>query len=356
MIRRYCFIICFIAAALLSGCKNATESEDPVTFPKSDLTRPGKFIALTSDKNGNEDIWIVQVDSTGILEQSNYIYPANPYNLTSLNSSPDRCPNWSSDGRILVFTRETGNVQELWAFFFTETGLIDPSVTSNPRLLFSSEGNLDNNASFSPDRNYMVFERRYDNDTIPGIGGGDTRDLYIGNISGSGNNFAVTNIRPVKTTPRVDEFNPKWSPLISIRRVLYDNISPYFMSDRDLRLIDPLDTTYDVGYYSAGRSGYAAWQPGCTRIAYESDYGNSGYYKLVVHRYPTENYSPVDLVQASGESNRYPSWQPNGEYITYVKYITPVKGKIYTIIGTGGTQQFLLPSEFDNYNNTYPAW
>jgi len=356
MIRQYIIYISFIAAILLTGCKEITESDPENPPPASDLTRPGKFIAFTSDKNGNEDIWIAQVNSTGILEQSNFVFPTNPYNLTSGNASADRIPNWSSDGRILVFTRESGSVQELWAFFFTETGFIDPGVTSNPRVLFSSEGNLDNNASFSPDGNYMVFDRRYDNDTIPGIGDGDTRDLYTGNISGSGNNFAVTNIRPIKTSPRVDEFNPKWSPIISIRRVVYDNISPYFISDRDIRIIDPLDSTYDIGYYSPGSSGYAAWQPACTRIAFETNFENSGYYKLVVHRYPTENYTPVNLVQAGGESNRYPSWQPNGEYIAYVKYITAAKGIIYTTIGTGGTQQFLLPSEFDNYNNTYPSW
>jgi Tol biopolymer transport system component len=355
MIRYYSFIL-LLTAVLLTGCKEVTESDPEDPPPASDLTRPGKFIAFTSDKNGNEDIWIAQVNSTGILEQSNYIFPTNPYNLTSLNTSPDRNPNWSSDGRILVFTRESGNVQELWAFFFTVNGGIDPAVTSNPRVLFSSEGNHDNNASFSPDGNYMVFDRRYDNDSIPGIGGGDTRDMYIGNISGSGNSYAVTNIRPVKTTPRVDEFNPKWSPLISTRRVIFDNVSPYFLTDRDIRIIDPLDTTYEIGYYSQGNSGFAAWQPACTRIAFETDFQNSGYFKLVVHRYPAENYLPVDLVQAGGESNRYPSWQPNGEYIAYVKYITASKGRIYTTIGTGGTQQFLLPPDFDNYNNTHPAW
>lgn len=340
----------------MAGCG----SDSPVsgtggTTTQSDLTRSGKFIAFTSNQAGNNDIWLAQVNSSGVLDTANLVFATNPFNLTSANTTDDKMANWSPDGRVLVFTRTTGNAQEIWAYFFTSSGKIDTTVSPNPKSLFTSGGNWDNNASFSPIGMYLIFDRRYDNNSPAGVDTADSRDLYIGNVSGSGGTFSVSNIHAVKTTSGVDEYNPKWSPKNSIRIVAYESGTSATATDHDIYLIDPLDSNNNVNYYNPGRSGYPAWEPSCTKIIFESDQGNSGVYKIVIGGYPTVG-NPADLVQSSTQNNRYPTWLPNGNLIAYINIPASGLGNIYVIGTTGGTPRKLLPTAFDGANNVYPAW
>lgn len=349
-------ILILILFAIISGCSS---DDTPVnsggtTLP-SDLTRTGKFIAFTSDQSGNNDIWLAQVNSSGLLETTNLIFATNPFNLTVSNTTDDKMANWSPDGRVLVFTRTTGPSQEILAFFFTTAGKIDTTITPNPKQLFSSNGNWDNNASFSSNGAYLVFDRRYDNSAPAGVDTSDSRDIYLGDITGSGGNLTVSNVRAIVTSLGKDECNPKWAPKISVRRVAYEYGGSGPSNDHNVYIIDPLDTVNNVPYYGSGRSGYPAWEPSCTKIIYESDQGNGGYYKVVIGGYPNVG-NPIDIVRSNNQHNRYPTWLPNGGLIAYINIPASGKGNIY-IIGTGGgTPAKLLPATFDNANNVFPAW
>lgn len=349
----YISIILFFFISL--SCKDSSTIGPGTTG--SDLTRTGKFISFTSNKAGDYDIWIAQVNSSGVLETTNLVYPSNPYNLTSRPglTETDKQSNWSPDGRVLVFSKSYGNLQEIYAFFFKADGMIDSTISPNPKNLFSSGGNWDNNPSFSPNGMYLVFDRRYDNNSPAGVDTADSRDIYIGDVTGSGSTFSVGNIRPWKTTSGLDEYNPKWSPKISVRRVAYEYATSATSEDHDVYIMDPLDTTYNVNYYNPGRSGYPAWEPTCTKMIFESDQGNSGVYKIVSAPYPTSG-TPSDLVQSNIDNNRYPTWLPNGGMISYINIPTSGIGNIFVIKTTGGIPSKLLNASFDNFNNLYPAW
>lgn len=352
------FLILFLLSivVLMSGCG----SDSPVsgtggtTLPSS-LTRTGKFIAYTSNLSGNNDIWLAQVNSSGILETANLVFGTNPYNLTSNNTTSDKMANWSPDGKVLVFSRTTGTSEEIWAYFFTATGSLDTTVSPNPKNLFTSGGNWDNNASFSSDGAYLVFDRRYDNSSPVGVDSADSRDIYFGTISGSGNSFAIANIHAIVYTPGKDESNPKWAPKNSVRRVAYEYGGSGPASDHDINIIDPLDTNNMVKYFGSGRSGHPAWEPSCTKIIYEADNGNGGFYKIVIGDYPTV-INTTDIYKSNNEHNRYPTWLPNGGLIAFINIPASGLGNIYIIGSTGGTPRKLLPSSFDGANNVYPAW
>jgi Tol biopolymer transport system component len=170
---------------------------------------------------------------------------------------------------------------------------------SEPQIAVSNSGNWDENPSFSPDRAYLIFDRRTDNASPTGtIDTVDSRDLYIGNISDSGNVIVVTNIHAITNTSGEDEYNPKWSPRISVRRVAYEFASSTTSEDHDVYIVDPLSPSTNFNFFNPGRSGYPAWAPACDKIIFEADQGNGGFYKIVMLAYPTNNGTLTDIVRA----------------------------------------------------------
>jgi Tol biopolymer transport system component len=350
-------IFVLMLGLLLAGCKNDTVG--PV-IGGSDLTRSGKFISFTSNLDGDYDIYLAQVDENGNLVTSGLVYNDNPHNLTnSFNNDADKQSNWSPDGRMLVFSSVHDSVQEIYAYFFDTDGLVDPNITPNPKLLFTSSGDWDNNPSFSPDGGYLIWDRRYDNNSPSGVDTADSRDLYIGDVSGSGNGFTVSNIRAITSTSGEDEYNPKWSPRISVRRVAYEFATSATSTDHDTYIIDPLTPSINSNFFNPGRSGYPAWAPTCNRIIFEADQGNGGFYKIASLGYPSNNGTLTDIVQSSVQNLRYPTWLPNGNVLAYIRVdVVSGNGNIYIVPSTGGAGfgSKLLPSSFDGANNLWPAW
>src|SRR5438552_15716923 len=80
--------------AVFVSCSDTTIT--PVIPGKpSDLTRSGKFITFTSNLTGNNDIYLAQVNSAGVLETTNLIYVTNPFDLTASYSGTDKQSSWS---------------------------------------------------------------------------------------------------------------------------------------------------------------------------------------------------------------------------------------------------------------------
>ena len=351
-------ILTILAALIITGCGDDTIPPGN-SGPLSDLTRTGKFISFTSNLLGNLDIYLVQVTSDGVLDTNtaNLIYATNPHNLTQSNTTDDKQSNWSPDGRVLVFARTNGNVQEIYAFFFNADGSIDPGVAPNPRQLFSSDTCWDNNPSFSPDGARLIWDRRYDNNSPAGVDLADSRDLMIGDVSGTGNNFQVQNIRKILFTVPGDEYNPKWSPRISVGRVAYEYQTSATATDHDVWIIDPNNSSNNVNFYNPNNSGYPAWAPACDRIIFESDKSTADFWKIVSLSYPTNNGQPADVAAEANIHLRYPTWLPNGGLISYIKF-TGTNGNIWIIPSGGGAAFKLLQlrPQFDAANNLWPAW
>lgn len=356
----YLFIL-FITLFIFSGCGSDNGVVTPGAVTKSDLTRSGKFITFTSNLDGDFDIYLAQVDSTGKLVTSGTVFPENPYNLTNaFNSGTDKQSNWSPDGRVLVFSSVQGNIQQIYAYFFKADGSIDSSITEIPKLLFSSNGNWDNNPFFSPDGKYLIWDRRYDNASPIGvIDTADSRDLYIGDVSGSGNTLQVNNRRAIITTTVADEYNPKWSPRIAVRKIAYEYQGSSTSSDHDVYIIDPLDTSKNTNFYNPNNSGYPAWSPICDKIIFESDKTSGNFWKIVSLTYPSNSGQPTDIAAIDNVNLRYPAWLPNGGLLTYIRFDPPNgKGNIWIIPSSSGTSFKLLQSvpQFDNADNLWPAW
>jgi Tol biopolymer transport system component len=346
-------LVILILGILFTSCSDNSVTPGS-SGPPSNITRSGKFITFTSNLGGNYDIYLAQVDANGVLATSELVYPVNPFDLTGVfNILSDKQSNWSPDGKILVFwsARPSGD-EDIYAYFFRDDGSIDSSICteSTPKLLITASGKWCENPFFSPDGAHLIFDRR-------GAYPDSARDIWMGDVTGSGNTYAITNIRMITTPDGKDKYNAKWSPRISVGRVAYEVGSSATATDHDIYIMDPLNPSTNSVFYNPGRSGYPAWAPSCDRIIFESDQGNNGFYQIVSLAYPTNNGNPAVIVTSPDRDLRYPTWLPNGNLLAYIN-VNPVGsyGNIYTIPSGGGSTSKLLPSSFDGADNTYPAW
>jgi Tol biopolymer transport system component len=334
------------------GDRSATISQNITVTRPSDLSRSGKFLAFTSNLDGDYDIYLAQVDANGNLATSGLVFPDNPHNLTNANAMTDKEANWSPDGRILIYSAKMpGGDENIYAFFFNSDGSL---VSATPAQILAKPAAWDNNASFSPDGKYLIFDRRVDQDAN-GIDLADARDIMLAYCTNMTTSLNVDSVKNLTNSSNLDEGNPKWSPIISVRRVAFESPTSPTANDHDIYVMDPFNTTATkVDYNVPGSSGYPAWQPNCTAMAFESNSGNGGFYKIVSAAYPN-NAGTSDIAKSSIKDYRYPTCLPNGNKLAFIE-ITGGLGNIYVVNWDGSGITKLLPSSFDAADNTYPAW
>lgn len=351
---RYAAYYFALLLLLVYGCKSSNNIVTSGSSP-SDLTRSGKFISFTSNRDGGKyNIFLAQVDANGYLAPSGWIYSSNPYNLTqNMISENNKQSNWSPNGRALVFSSKQGNGSEvIFSCFFAANGRIDSTKSLNPKALVDPGNNWDENPQFSPDGMYLVWDRRPE-DTAA------ARDLYIGNVAYDSSGISISNIRAITITPVQDEYDAKWAPKILVKKIAFTFLGSLTATDHNIKIMDPFDTSNSSIFYQPGKNSYPAWAPACNEIIFESDKGNGGYYKIVSLGYPTNNGNPTDIANdAPGTNDRYPTWLPNGNLLAFIKIPDNTHlGNIYIVSTSGGSSRALLTSGgFENSDNLYPAW
>ncbi|HSR34475.1 MAG TPA: hypothetical protein VLY63_28230 [Anaerolineae bacterium] len=152
----------------------------------------GKRIAFQSDRGGDLDIWVINVDGSGLR------------NLTN-NPGRDEHPAWSPDGTKIAFTSGRGANYEVWVM---------NADGSNPVNLTNAQGR-DRYPMWSPDGTKIAFNTKRDGD----------QEIYIMRADGS-------NQRNVTNSPHTEGL-ATWSP-DGTRLVLYSDRP----GDKDIFILD----------------------------------------------------------------------------------------------------------------------
>jgi Tol biopolymer transport system component len=152
----------------------------------------GKRIAFQSDRGGDQDIWVINIDGSG---------------LTNLTNSPsqDEHPAWSPNGTQIAFTSRRGGVRDVWVM---------GADGSNPVNL-TNTGDRDRYPMWSPDGTRIAFNTKRDGD----------QEIYVMNADGS-------NQRNVTHSPDTEGM-AAWSP-DGTRLVLYSDRP----GDKDIFIVD----------------------------------------------------------------------------------------------------------------------
>lgn len=147
-----------------------------VTFDQAfiefvDVTSDGKFLLFSSDRTGNQDLWMMPVEG-GEIQQ-----------LTK-DVAPDWAPNWSPDEREIAFYSARSGNRELWLM----------SIGGGPKKQITWNEATDLGPVWSPDGKQIAF----------GSGRRGNMDIWVVPAEGG-------EARPLTVDPGFDGW-PCWSP------------------------------------------------------------------------------------------------------------------------------------------------
>jgi Tol biopolymer transport system component len=130
-------------------------------------------IAFQSDRSGNEDIWIMDVDGS------------NPRNLTD-DPADESDPSWSPDGTRIAFVSDRGGNKDIYAMDADGSHVVD--LTNTPTV-------LETTPAWSPDGSTIAYGRSE---------GDASGQIWLMGADGSNQHVLVSE--------RLGDLHPAWSP------------------------------------------------------------------------------------------------------------------------------------------------
>jgi Tol biopolymer transport system component len=143
----------------------------------SETTSPAPWlvqhIAFSSDRSGNEDVWIMDADGTNLHDLTND--PAN-----------DTDPSWSPDGTQLAFVSDRGGDKDIYVMDVDGSHVVD--VTNTPSV-------LETTPAWSPDGSHIAYSRSE---------GNRNGEIWLMDAHGSNQRMIVGE--------SLGDIHPTWSP------------------------------------------------------------------------------------------------------------------------------------------------
>jgi Tol biopolymer transport system component len=206
------------------------------------------------------------------------------YQLTD-NDADDALPDWSPDGRKIVFssTRD-GNLE----IYVMEVEITPQNAQAGNIQRLTNNERDDLLPTWSPDGTQIAFSSDRDGDW----------EIYVMNANG-------TNVRQLTDNNIIDS-KPTWSP--DGRKIGFDSGEGY---SKDIFIMDKDGSNQELVLQAEG--GWPAWSPDGNKIAFcGRSTGNPEIYIVNVDgtAQTRMTYNNIDDWE--------PSWSPDGEWLLYV--------------------------------------
>ena len=253
----------------LDGTNQTRLTNNPAQDTQPSLSADGNRIAFMSTRDENEEIYVMNADGSGQTRLTNGV-------------ASDRFPSFSSNGKKIVFVSARDDIA---------TAAKRPSILNSEIYVMNADGSspmrLTNNAdiddqpTFSPDGSKIAFESWRDGNC----------EIYIMNADGSGQT-RLTNVAPY-----LDE-HPSFSP---------DGKKIAFLSGRngypDVYLMNVDGTNQTRLTNLPGFDDFPSFSPNGDQIAFRSDRdGNSEIYVM------NADGSNANRLTTNGAADNFPSW------------------------------------------------
>jgi tol-pal system beta propeller repeat protein TolB len=237
-----------------------------------DSWRPPPGILFVSDRDGDDEIWVMQDDGS------------EPIPLT-VNTWMDGSPAWSSSGSQIAyaFIEKQGNEEDIMIMKSDTSG--KTNLTVNPMA-------RDTDPAWSPDDSRIAFVSYR----------GENAEIYVTKLDGSD---------PINlTNSSADDWDPVWSPdgsMIAFTSDRDGNSEIYVMNSSDGQNLQRLTENGTIDEQPAW------WQDATSnRIAFVSYRdGNAEIYLM-----NSDGSDPVNLTDNLAE-DKHPTWSPDGSQIAF---------------------------------------
>jgi phospholipase C len=206
-VRAVCALALLVLAAAALGSSAASEGTFASRTPKAGrtatpLTSHGNgLIAFTSNRGGNNDVWVMTVEGVGVS------------NLTN-NTASDSQPAWSPDGSQIAFTSNRSSNSEVWVM--NADGTAPANLTNNTAS--------DSDPFFSPDQGSRVaFTSNRDGQSEVYVVNASAEVTNPVNLSNDGGRDTAGDWQPLAAEP------PNGSPIqniviIDMENHTFDNV------------------------------------------------------------------------------------------------------------------------------------
>ena len=269
-------------------------------------------IAFTSDRDGDFDIYVMNVDGTEVEQ---------------LTDDPGRDvePDWSPDGSRIVFASDRGNDPE-----FTDIWVMNADGSGLTQL---TDTTLDFEPAWSPDGSRIAFSSERDGNL----------EIYVMDTDG-GNVMRLTNNDDL-------DISPAWSPDGSM--IAFTKVDSEDGTIHDIHVMND-DGSGDTALPHPGPDGFAAWSPDGSRIAFAGNPTGTGVDIFVVDPDGSNITNLINDPPTMNAFDRTPEWSPDGDFIAFATDRDGFPNREIYVMTDAGADPVNLTD--DAAVDTDPAW
>ncbi len=253
----------------------------------------GTKIAFTTNRDGNNEIYIMNADGT------------SPVNISN-NAASDTTPAWSPNGLKLLFISNRDGNNEVFVMNADGTGV--SQITSTTGTVTHK------NPTWRPDANRIAYTSN--KDTVPADGRFD--EIYLANPDGT-NEVRLTVTPNGVTNPYYSRL-PGWSPdgskiVFFSRRTNTNKDVIYTLLDNGI--VEPSQTPVALSDFPSRASSHARYSPDGTRIVFNScriagggsDWNSCGDGNHEIFVMNADGSNPTRMTHALSRLDVSPDWQ-----------------------------------------------